>query len=52
MGAAFRHGRGAEGPLPPIQTTLCNTSLDNPTQRDKGQLIRAALKFLDTDTVW
>lgn len=32
-------------------TTLCNTSLDNPTQRDKGQLIRAALKFLDTDTV-
>lgn len=52
LGAAFRHGRGAEGPLPPIQTTLCNTSLDNPTQRDKGQLIRAALKFLDTDTVW
>ncbi|XP_047613809.1 ATP synthase mitochondrial F1 complex assembly factor 2 isoform X2 [Phacochoerus africanus] len=32
-------------------TTLCNTALDNPTQRDKGQLIRAALKFLDTDTV-
>lgn len=32
-------------------TTLCHTSLDNPTQRDKGQLIRAALKFLDTDTV-
>ena len=34
------------------QTTLCNTSLDNPTQRDKAQLIRAAVKFLDTDTVW
>eukprot|EP00070_Physeter_catodon_P048876 XP_028355770.1 ATP synthase mitochondrial F1 complex assembly factor 2 isoform X4 [Physeter catodon] len=33
-------------------TTLCNTSLDNPTQRDKDQLIRAATKFLDTDTVW
>nr|XP_058904879.1 ATP synthase mitochondrial F1 complex assembly factor 2 isoform X3 [Kogia breviceps] len=33
-------------------TTLCNTSLDNPTQRDKDQLIRAAAKFLDTDTVW
>ncbi|XP_069399086.1 ATP synthase mitochondrial F1 complex assembly factor 2 isoform X2 [Ovis canadensis] len=32
-------------------TTLCNTSLDNPTQRDKDQLIRAAVKFLDTDTV-
>ncbi|XP_028355769.1 ATP synthase mitochondrial F1 complex assembly factor 2 isoform X3 [Physeter macrocephalus] len=32
-------------------TTLCNTSLDNPTQRDKDQLIRAATKFLDTDTV-
>ncbi|XP_019791372.1 ATP synthase mitochondrial F1 complex assembly factor 2 isoform X3 [Tursiops truncatus] len=32
-------------------TTLCNTSLDNPTQRDKDQLIWAAAKFLDTDTV-
>ncbi|XP_061247241.1 ATP synthase mitochondrial F1 complex assembly factor 2 isoform X2 [Bos javanicus] len=32
-------------------TTLCNTCLDNPTQRDKDQLIRAAVKFLDTDTV-
>ncbi|XP_032473172.1 ATP synthase mitochondrial F1 complex assembly factor 2 isoform X1 [Phocoena sinus] len=32
-------------------TTLCNTSLDNPTQRDKNQLIWAAVKFLDTDTV-
>lgn len=38
--------------VPLIQTTLCNTSLDNPTQRDKDQLIRAAVKFLDTDTVW
>ncbi|XP_070338351.1 ATP synthase mitochondrial F1 complex assembly factor 2 isoform X6 [Equus asinus] len=34
-----------------IQTTLCNTSLDNPTQRNKDQLIRAAVKFLDTDTI-
>ncbi|XP_061032237.1 ATP synthase mitochondrial F1 complex assembly factor 2 isoform X1 [Eubalaena glacialis] len=33
-------------------TTLCNTSLDNPTQRGKDQLIQAAAKFLDTDTVW
>ncbi|XP_023600842.1 ATP synthase mitochondrial F1 complex assembly factor 2 isoform X3 [Myotis lucifugus] len=33
-------------------TTLCNTSLDNPTQRNKDQLIRAAVKFLDTDTIW
>lgn len=33
-------------------TTLCNTSLDNPTQRSKDQLIRAAVKFLDTDTIW
>ncbi|EPY87775.1 ATP synthase mitochondrial F1 complex assembly factor 2-like protein [Camelus ferus] len=33
-------------------TTLCNTALDNPTQRDKDQLIRAAVKFLDTDTIW
>ncbi|VCW67221.1 unnamed protein product, partial [Gulo gulo] len=32
-------------------TTLCNTSLDNPTQRNKDQLIRAAVKFLDTDTL-
>ncbi|KAM9044432.1 ATP synthase mitochondrial F1 complex assembly factor 2 isoform 1-T2 [Megaptera novaeangliae] len=32
-------------------TTLCNTSLDNPTQRGKDQLIQAAAKFLDTDTV-
>ncbi|XP_054036254.1 ATP synthase mitochondrial F1 complex assembly factor 2 isoform X1 [Dryobates pubescens] len=32
-------------------TTLCNTALDNPTQRSKAQLIRAAVKFLDTDTV-
>ncbi|XP_030717058.1 ATP synthase mitochondrial F1 complex assembly factor 2 isoform X4 [Globicephala melas] len=32
-------------------TTLCNTSLDNPTQRDKDQLIWATAKFLDTDTV-
>uniref|UniRef100_A0A9L0SII8 ATP synthase mitochondrial F1 complex assembly factor 2 n=1 Tax=Equus caballus TaxID=9796 RepID=A0A9L0SII8_HORSE len=32
-------------------TTLCNTSLDNPTQRNKDQLIRAAVKFLDTDTI-
>ncbi|XP_078414657.1 ATP synthase mitochondrial F1 complex assembly factor 2 [Cetorhinus maximus] len=32
-------------------TTLCNTALDNPTQRTKEQLIRAALKYLDTDTV-
>lgn len=35
-----------------IQTTLCNTSLDNPTQRNKDQLIQAAVKFLDTDTIW
>ncbi|XP_077019519.1 ATP synthase mitochondrial F1 complex assembly factor 2 isoform X4 [Tamandua tetradactyla] len=32
-------------------TTLCNTSLDNPTQRSKEQLIQAAVKFLDTDTI-
>ncbi|MEJ1273026.1 ATP synthase mitochondrial F1 complex assembly factor 2 [Cricetulus griseus] len=32
-------------------TTLCNTSLDNPTQRNKDQMIRAAVKFLDTDTI-
>ncbi|XP_045382847.1 ATP synthase mitochondrial F1 complex assembly factor 2 isoform X3 [Lemur catta] len=35
----------------PAETTLCNTSLDNPTQRNKDQLIRAAVKFLDTDTI-
>ncbi|XP_016045096.1 ATP synthase mitochondrial F1 complex assembly factor 2 isoform X2 [Erinaceus europaeus] len=33
-------------------TTLCNTSLDNPMQRNREQLIRAAVKFLDTDTIW
>jgi len=32
-------------------TTLCNTALDNPTQRNDYQMISAALKFLDTDTV-
>ncbi|KPP72472.1 ATP synthase mitochondrial F1 complex assembly factor 2-like [Scleropages formosus] len=32
-------------------TTLCNTALDNPTQRDKEQIIAAALKFLETDTI-
>ncbi|MBN3303923.1 ATPF2 factor, partial [Amia calva] len=32
-------------------TTLCNTALDNPTQRNKEQLITAALKFLETDTI-
>lgn len=32
-------------------TTLCNTALDNPTQRSKDQMISAALKFLETDTV-
>ncbi|XP_041829144.1 ATP synthase mitochondrial F1 complex assembly factor 2 [Melanotaenia boesemani] len=32
-------------------TTLCNTALDNPTQRDKDQMINAALKFLETDTI-
>lgn len=32
-------------------TTLCNTALDNPTHRNKDQMIRAALKFLETDTV-
>ncbi|XP_061562214.1 ATP synthase mitochondrial F1 complex assembly factor 2 isoform X1 [Phycodurus eques] len=32
-------------------TTLCNTALDNPTQRNKDQMISGALKFLETDTV-
>ncbi|KAJ0015778.1 hypothetical protein NQD34_014068 [Periophthalmus magnuspinnatus] len=32
-------------------TTLCNTALDNPTQRDEDQMINAALKYLETDTV-
>ncbi|CAI9624137.1 unnamed protein product [Staurois parvus] len=32
-------------------TTLCNTALDNPTNRNKEQLITASLKFLETDTV-
>ncbi|XP_044160663.1 ATP synthase mitochondrial F1 complex assembly factor 2 [Bufo gargarizans] len=32
-------------------TTLCNTALDNPTQKSKEALIAASLKFLDTDTV-
>ncbi|XP_053550962.1 ATP synthase mitochondrial F1 complex assembly factor 2 [Bombina bombina] len=32
-------------------TTLCNTALDNPTQKDKKTLIRASLKFLETDTI-
>lgn len=35
-----------------LQSTLCNTALDNPTQRNKDQMITAALKFLETDTVW
>ncbi|XP_059388978.1 ATP synthase mitochondrial F1 complex assembly factor 2-like [Carassius carassius] len=32
-------------------TTLCNTALDNPMQRTKKQIISAALKFLETDTI-
>uniref|UniRef100_A0A3P9IKW9 ATP synthase mitochondrial F1 complex assembly factor 2 n=1 Tax=Oryzias latipes TaxID=8090 RepID=A0A3P9IKW9_ORYLA len=32
-------------------TTLCNTALDNPTQRNKEQMINSALKFLETDTI-
>ncbi|XP_028670077.1 ATP synthase mitochondrial F1 complex assembly factor 2 [Erpetoichthys calabaricus] len=32
-------------------TTLCNTAIDNPTQRNKEQIITAALKYLETDTV-
>lgn len=32
-------------------TTLCNTALDNPTQRTKDQMISASLKYLETDTV-
>ncbi|XP_014035180.1 ATP synthase mitochondrial F1 complex assembly factor 2 isoform X2 [Salmo salar] len=32
--------------------TLCNTALDNPTFRSKDQMITAALKYLETDTVW
>ncbi|RVE59373.1 hypothetical protein OJAV_G00188000 [Oryzias javanicus] len=32
-------------------TTLCNTALDNPTQRSKEQMINSALKFLETDTI-
>ncbi|KAL8175337.1 UNVERIFIED_CONTAM: ATP synthase mitochondrial F1 complex assembly factor 2 [Gekko kuhli] len=32
-------------------TTLCNTALDNPSQRSRAQLITAAVKFLETDTV-
>ncbi|XP_063171016.1 ATP synthase mitochondrial F1 complex assembly factor 2 [Candoia aspera] len=32
-------------------TTLCNTALDNPSQRSKDQLIQAAMKFLETDTI-
>ncbi|KAK5850584.1 hypothetical protein PBY51_001452 [Eleginops maclovinus] len=32
-------------------TTLCNTALDNPTHRNKEQMITAALKYLETDTI-
>lgn len=32
-------------------TTLCNTALDNPTHRNKDQMISAALKYLETDTI-
>ncbi|CAL8381621.1 ATP synthase mitochondrial F1 complex assembly factor 2 [Gadus morhua] len=32
-------------------TTLCNTAIDNPTHRDKQQMITASLKFVETDTV-
>ncbi|KAM4698395.1 ATP synthase mitochondrial F1 complex assembly factor 2 [Rhinophrynus dorsalis] len=32
-------------------TTLCNTALDNPTLRNKEQLIKSSLKFLETDTI-
>ncbi|XP_075035320.1 ATP synthase mitochondrial F1 complex assembly factor 2 [Mixophyes fleayi] len=32
-------------------TTLCNTALDNPADKTKEQLIKASLKFLETDTI-
>ncbi|XP_038047228.1 ATP synthase mitochondrial F1 complex assembly factor 2-like isoform X2 [Patiria miniata] len=32
-------------------TSLCNTAIDNPSTRNKQQVIRAILHYLDTDTV-
>ncbi|XP_022092573.1 ATP synthase mitochondrial F1 complex assembly factor 2-like [Acanthaster planci] len=32
-------------------TTLCNTAIDNPSGRNKEQVVRAILHFLDTDTI-
>ncbi|XP_033630129.1 ATP synthase mitochondrial F1 complex assembly factor 2-like [Asterias rubens] len=32
-------------------TSLCNTALDNPSLRNKQQVIRGILHFIDTDTI-
>merc|ERR1712004_19385 len=34
-----------------LMTLLCNTAIDNPTQRDKGTVADGMLEFLETDTV-
>ncbi|GAB1597508.1 ATP synthase mitochondrial F1 complex assembly factor 2-like [Argonauta hians] len=32
-------------------TTLCNTAIDNPLQRSKGDLIRSIIHYLESDTL-
>lgn len=49
----YMWGKGAISDLfSLLQNTLCNTALDNPTFRSKDQMITAALKYLETDTIW
>ena len=35
-----------------LQTSLCNTVIDNPTHRDNDTIIDGILEFLHTDTIW
>ena len=34
-----------------IQTSLCNTAIDNPMRKSRTELIRGIIHFLETDTV-
>ena len=34
-----------------LQTSLCNTAIDNPSHRDRMTVINSILDYLDTDTI-
>lgn len=35
-----------------VQTTLCNTVLDNPSHKTEESLAAEILEFLESDTLW